>query len=857
MKRVLVIGVGGMGVRALELFKQLCMRDPPSEASCVETLVLDGDPTDLERVRHATVLPLSASQNLGEACDALGQEMLEGWFPYREPSLRACDLRRSFGLWRKKALFDFLFAMQNGANRAQVDAVLDRLCEGDADGKARYEICTVASLAGGTGSGAFLPVTLYVKKCLAQRGKKDVHAYAALALPEIYAEYALGSMQNQFYANAYAALTELNIMTRTAHGEKTPAFRLGKSKDPFVGLLFDSEDASFRTPSAAPFSCVFLLDKAASRAIDLHARSLSNFLYSFFCTPIFHSFESELSNRSSRFARRIPFVKIAAAIAYDPADGLMEKLSHVIAGEELESVFSQEDGMAGEKCESLLREYFGDFAKKAEKILPDLSAVRDKLCALPVCRAYRLFDSHRAKAEKNEQVADRYRECVDTVDRYYRIFTELLSEHARVLVKEMLPHDLEKRQSGELSLTDRLMKCDGKYENPSHALGRLIAFCNQIMHRLKENADICEKAVFSEQSRRAPAAFLAVEVSEHVGKSVYLALGRERFASFREQTEGYLMRRTDPVLDGEAIVADTLSILQTMRECALKQLESMVFGELLNRTAGLISAYREMFGALSKEHRANRYTDEKFLCSFDRCEPFFLPLGVDAERLKCLLSESKSEWKTADMRADASDVFGRILFESLAKTYRKESSLSFPWLYAELLREVSFSVTAYLHQSTPYIARRRKDAFAFLAENSSEPRETIQSFLLELFRLVSSSSRKQEDEMCVLSLPQRTAEYLSENGLIKADQKHDSQWLKTQTELFLKDLALPAHRLVMTENAGVGLLHLCRFGWVKDLTEEQEFYRRAFDAVTERNARSGRSYFDPGLSADVNLYSEG
>ena len=57
-----------------------------------------------------------------------------------------------------------------------------------ADPGASCEIYIIASIAGGTGSGSFIPIALYAKRYLRRTLGKDPIVNAMIALPDIYAD---------------------------------------------------------------------------------------------------------------------------------------------------------------------------------------------------------------------------------------------------------------------------------------------------------------------------------------------------------------------------------------------------------------------------------------------------------------------------------------------------------------------------------------------------------------------------------------------------------------------------------------------------------------------------------------------
>ncbi len=829
MRRILVIGLGGMGLRAVEHFTRRLTSEGISRSDTrIETLILDGDPSDLKRVSHSDTVLLSAPQSLGVACDILGAEALEGWFPYNDPAIRAHELTYSFGIWRRKALLDLMLAVSNSSKKQTLEKLLDRLCAGDGGGMNpldSYEIYTVASLAGGTGSGAFAPLALYLKKCLLRRDVRDVKAYAVLSLPEIHADLAFGEMSERFYANAYAALTELDVMTRAANGEQTPPFRLGNEHSP-LGLLFDSRDPAFAVPSAAPFDGVFLLEKTVHRSIHAHAGKLAEFLYSFLCTPISDAFASGAANRMA-VTHGLPLVRVGSSSVRDPLNALAADLSRIVACEALKESLSAEIGAN----EDTVKAYLDLLLENVNAAVPTVDTACERLLALPACRACGFFDSRRAKAEKKGEVLARYGECLDTVDRYYRIFVSSITESKKAILERI----------GHASLLSHLATREGKHVEPRQALASLTSLRGELLSRAERIGEAWKDLEAFEPSRHAPPSLLTVENPETVGKSAYLSFGGDRFRFLRTDTDGaYLERRTDTARDGEAIVADAVSILKTMREHAVEQFASLLYKELLPTLDRLIAFYGTAVSALLAEHEECKTDVEDIDFSRYADEYLEVCLDTDSARINELLRACGEACERQD-REKAADAIGKVFLErSLAALSEKEEdTLYYSALYGELCHHIAVVAEGAFRKSLPFAARQRKGMVELGAESDAGLYPKLQTILRDLYRLAKPGPLDEEETLNILLLPAFETVYAG-----------SSETLRLLTEL----APLPCSVAV---SAQARATRLCRFRMSEELSRVLTRYRRFYDAVTENNERNGRTYFDPGLSADIRAYTEG
>ncbi len=310
-KHILLLGVGGTGSNAVDQLYAKIRELGNLSGNQITAIVFDTDTRDINGIQNATKIPLADSHKLGFVVDSLPAAALADWFPIDDPKYRDQEMSEGAAQWRKKSYLAFYNMMRKEGDTfcKALDALKDR---GSTD--TTYEIYTVASIAGGTGSGSFIPITLFAKRYLKLHLDIEVQAYAMLACPDIYADTIRDDDQKvKIYANAYAILRELNAMNLVANSQynnpekgkikHAPVrFHLGStdSDDPIgkkVGKLFDSEDEQYGKSEAAPFHTVYLLDKMpALGSVRAHDSILANSLYTIMCTEIGATFGSGNSN---------------------------------------------------------------------------------------------------------------------------------------------------------------------------------------------------------------------------------------------------------------------------------------------------------------------------------------------------------------------------------------------------------------------------------------------------------------------------------------------------------------------------------------------------------------------------------
>lgn len=171
MKKILLIGIGGTGSESVDiLFKKIKELGQQSDND-IAAIVLDTDTGDIAQIKNAVSISMADNSSVGTICDTLGKEYIREWFPCDEPSVRAQEMIKGAAQWRKKSYLAFLNAMNKPASRSAFIGALEKMT---LDPNATCEVYIIASIAGGTGSGTFIPLALFVRHYLRrQLGKKS------------------------------------------------------------------------------------------------------------------------------------------------------------------------------------------------------------------------------------------------------------------------------------------------------------------------------------------------------------------------------------------------------------------------------------------------------------------------------------------------------------------------------------------------------------------------------------------------------------------------------------------------------------------------------------------------------------
>lgn len=340
MKNILLIGVGGTGSNAVDILYSKIQELGNLTKSNVSAIVFDTDVGSVEAIKFAVPINMADPASVGTICDRVGRDYIREWFPCDDKAVRAQEMVRGAAQWRKKSYLAFLNVMNKPQERAKFIGALEDMSK---DPSATCEVYVIASIAGGTGSGSFIPIALYARRYLRKQLGKNPIVNAMVALPDIYADAQTPDNRIKIYSNAYAILRELNAIYLVARnyneGDRSALktapvkFRIGNPNEPNVGVLFDASDRQFWTPEAAPFTQIFVLDRIPGlKSITAHDIVLANSLYTLICTDIGVEFDSEASNheilRSQNNGSNAIYASVSTAQMNFPVETILDYLAH-------------------------------------------------------------------------------------------------------------------------------------------------------------------------------------------------------------------------------------------------------------------------------------------------------------------------------------------------------------------------------------------------------------------------------------------------------------------------------------------------------------------------------------------------
>lgn len=217
---VLLIGLGGIGSEIVDhVYGQLKNENPGLN---VEALVFDTDINSQKNLKN-----ISAECKIQTSTDKTVKYALENdptassWFP-THPLVEKMQMLNGAGQIRAISRLALRSAMKEGKLTA-VSAVKERLFKlGSGINENGLRVMIVSSLMGGTGSGIFLQIPLYIRELFESqiRGGTDrIEIQGTFILPDVLKGAISPKETENVYSNAYAAMKELNAMIMSLGGD--------------------------------------------------------------------------------------------------------------------------------------------------------------------------------------------------------------------------------------------------------------------------------------------------------------------------------------------------------------------------------------------------------------------------------------------------------------------------------------------------------------------------------------------------------------------------------------------------------------------------------------------------------------
>jgi hypothetical protein len=216
----LIVGLGGVGSKITA--KLSAMITDEKQKKRINFVVFDTDVNELGKIKKdypfISTVQTSTNMTVGDYLH-LDEYTRDHSFPVN-PNLYRKTLSEGAGQVRAISHLAFVTAMKRGYMEPLDNAIYDLYKLESTPTTQVLRVIIVSTLAGGTGSGLILPVSMYIKQFL----KTKIQIPGSITrgffiLPEIlYGAVTAEPMRNAFKANAYAVLRELNAFILKADG---------------------------------------------------------------------------------------------------------------------------------------------------------------------------------------------------------------------------------------------------------------------------------------------------------------------------------------------------------------------------------------------------------------------------------------------------------------------------------------------------------------------------------------------------------------------------------------------------------------------------------------------------------------
>jgi hypothetical protein len=299
----ILIGLGGLGS---SIVQSVHARVPEEYRSLVGVHILDTDSKELSDKRYESldegnITQTSRDITVKTCLDYLAdQTRVLDWFPAKQVGSRSMlDKKMPLGASQVRvisrlALLDTMFGNRlDDFNKTLGKAIKAR----GEQFRTSVRVVIVNSIAGGTGSGAFLQVALYISEYFKRNlGVESPVIRGVVVMPEVFVragDYKGQDLTRNVRANGYAAIKELDGLIRVRSGQLDPA------RNPELSPLFPLEleyrvgqkDSAVVAEGPSPFDYVFLYSELNSRPAllgnkDNYIRQATDALYLQLFSPL-------------------------------------------------------------------------------------------------------------------------------------------------------------------------------------------------------------------------------------------------------------------------------------------------------------------------------------------------------------------------------------------------------------------------------------------------------------------------------------------------------------------------------------------------------------------------------------------
>ncbi|HKI06084.1 MAG TPA: tubulin-like doman-containing protein [Thermoanaerobaculia bacterium] len=196
----------------------------------------------------------------------------------------------------------------------------------------KYNVYLVCTLAGGTGSGSFLPMAYLIQSVIAELNWQP-RVIGNLLLSTLMLDKNAPELHPDIHANTYAALKELEHLTKLDYKQVKDE---GRTYEPFV-YCRDGNSPGISHVTTRPFFLAFLFDRPAHVALRDVEAAVADAAYLQVFTPIIDNLAGELDNYEKNLEglTRFPGELKAVGQGYTKNFGAFGAVGMVLPGSDL------------------------------------------------------------------------------------------------------------------------------------------------------------------------------------------------------------------------------------------------------------------------------------------------------------------------------------------------------------------------------------------------------------------------------------------------------------------------------------------------------------------------------------------
>lgn len=262
------IGLGGQGCKMVSWLAKKAKKEN-SPAKYLSFVAIDTDVNELRKIKAVSndvvTIQTSSRMTIGEYLE-YDDNARENWFPINDIIL---DKTPSEGAGQVRAISNLVAhnAIREGEFEALNNAIDDLFPLSSDNYEQSVHVTIVGTLAGGTGSGLVLPVSLYVKNYLETiRQQKSAVIRGFFILPDVMQSVITSEVERENqYSNAYASIREIDALMRRPYDVEL------QKRYPNLKVIVPKVGGNgYDEFNSSPFNFCFLFNKINTRSTEIN-----------------------------------------------------------------------------------------------------------------------------------------------------------------------------------------------------------------------------------------------------------------------------------------------------------------------------------------------------------------------------------------------------------------------------------------------------------------------------------------------------------------------------------------------------------------------------------------------------------